>query len=200
MLLRDTAQVTVQRRDPDVIGPATFDGHIVKLKESTFTVAGENGATHTTKADEMLIAADIVLEVLRPRRPITKKRPSRTAPPKRDKSAPKPDPPRKREQASERERESDLEGSATRRPQPLALHGARVTSEYTELLLEAASLRRCVGGGGRGAGAGARAGTGGGTGTGLEEEKKIGTPVHGASDGVLCVFITCRHHVEMGWF
>ena len=79
-LLRDTAQVTVQRRDPDVIGPATFIGHIVKLKESKFTVAGEHGATHTAKADEMLIAADIVLEVLRPRPPITKKRPSRTPP------------------------------------------------------------------------------------------------------------------------
>ena len=92
-LLRDTAQVTVQRRDLDGIGPATFDGHIVKLKESKFTVAGEHGATHTAKADEMLIAADIVLEVLRPRPPIAKKRPSRTAPPKRDKSAPKPDPP-----------------------------------------------------------------------------------------------------------
>jgi hypothetical protein len=92
-LLRDTAQVTVQRRDPDVIGPATFIGHIVKLKESKFTVAGEHGATHTAKADEMLIAADIVREVLRPRPPITKKRPSRAAPPKRDISAPKPDPP-----------------------------------------------------------------------------------------------------------
>ena len=44
-LLRDTAQVTVQRRDPDVIGPATFDGHIVKLKESKFTVETENGVT-----------------------------------------------------------------------------------------------------------------------------------------------------------
>jgi hypothetical protein len=38
----------------------------------------------------MLIAADMVLKALRP---ITMKRPSRTAPPKRDKSAPKPDPP-----------------------------------------------------------------------------------------------------------
>ena len=92
-LLRDTAQVTVQRRDLDVIGPVTFDGHIVKLKESKFTVEEENGVTHETKADEMLIAADIVLKVLRPRPPIAKKRPSRTAPPKRDKSAPKPDPP-----------------------------------------------------------------------------------------------------------
>jgi hypothetical protein len=92
-LLRDTAQVTVQRRDLDVIGPVTFDGHIVKLKESKFTVKQENGVTHETKADEMLVAADIVLKVLRPRPPIAKKRPSRTAPPKRDKSAPKPDPP-----------------------------------------------------------------------------------------------------------
>ena len=92
-LLRDTAQVTVQRRDLDVIGPVTFDGHIVNLKESKFTVKQENGVTHETKADEMSIAADIVLKALRPRPPIAKKRPSRTAPPKRDKSAPKPDPP-----------------------------------------------------------------------------------------------------------
>ena len=79
-LLRDRAPVTVQRRDPDVFGPATFNRHIVKLKESKFTVEGENGATHETKADEMLIAADIVLKVLRPRRPITKQRQSCTPP------------------------------------------------------------------------------------------------------------------------
>jgi hypothetical protein len=79
-LLRDRVSVTVQRRDPDVWGPATFDGRIVALKGSQFTVQAENGAKYETKADEMLIAADIVLKVLRPRRPITKKRPSRTPP------------------------------------------------------------------------------------------------------------------------
>jgi hypothetical protein len=92
-LLRDRVSVTVQRRDPDVWGPATFNGRTVALEGSQFTVRMENGAEYETKADEMLIAADIVLKVLRPCRPITKKRPSRTAPPKRDKSAPKPDPP-----------------------------------------------------------------------------------------------------------
>jgi hypothetical protein len=89
-LLRGRASVTVQRRDPDVVGPATFNGHIVALEQSQFTVQTENRAEYETKADEMLIAADMVLKALRP---ITMKRPSRTAPPKRDKSAPKPDPP-----------------------------------------------------------------------------------------------------------
>jgi hypothetical protein len=89
-LVRCRASVTVQRREPDVVGPATFNGPIVALEESQFTVQTQNRAEYETKADEMLIAADMVLKALRP---ITMKRPSRTAPPKRDKSAPKPDPP-----------------------------------------------------------------------------------------------------------
>ena len=40
----------------------------------------QNGVTHATRADEMLIAADVVLNVLRPRRPITEQRPLRTPP------------------------------------------------------------------------------------------------------------------------
>ncbi len=89
-LVRCRASVTVQRREPDVVGPATFNGPIVALEESQFTVQTQNRAEYETKADEMLIAADMVLKALRP---ITMKRPSRTAPPKRDKSAPKPDTP-----------------------------------------------------------------------------------------------------------
>ena len=84
MLPRNRAPVTVQRRDPDVVGPATFNGRIIALAESQFTVQTENRAEYETKADEMLIAADIVLKVLRPRRPITKQRPSRTPPPQHD--------------------------------------------------------------------------------------------------------------------
>jgi len=83
-LLHDRISVAIQRRDPDGFGPSTFNGHIVKLKEAIFTVEGENGVTHETRADEMLIAADMVLNVLRPRRPITKQRPSRTPPPQHD--------------------------------------------------------------------------------------------------------------------
>jgi len=91
-LLRGRVSVTVQRRDPDVVGPATFNGRIIALAESQFTVQTENRAEYENKSDEMLIAADIVLKVLRPRRPHTKKNPSCMPPPKPDKSAPKPDP------------------------------------------------------------------------------------------------------------
>ena len=70
-----------RRRDPDDIGPSTFTGHIVKLKGSILTVEEEIGVTHETQANEMLIAADTVLNLLSLRRQITKQLPPRTPSP-----------------------------------------------------------------------------------------------------------------------
>jgi hypothetical protein len=83
-LLHDKTPVTVQRRDPTGIGPSTFTAHTIEEARSVFIVEDENGVTHETQAYEMLIAADTVLNVLSPRRQITKQRPPRTPSPQHD--------------------------------------------------------------------------------------------------------------------